>query len=142
MHDLLPAPATALGYRKILSPTCGVRISPLCLGASPPSGPISLSHFGREPDISRCHVPRPKIRRSVKLGPVTEARGRAYDGSVHRQRCTAQSRRGKHLRSLTSSSRLEGRLPLLLSRDRFADIFRRNYIDTVSSAPRASCGHG
>ncbi|KAL8286675.1 hypothetical protein RQP46_004203 [Phenoliferia psychrophenolica] len=28
----LPAPVTPLGYRRILSPTCGVRVSPLCLG--------------------------------------------------------------------------------------------------------------
>lgn len=28
-----PAPKTALGYHRILSPSAGVRVSPLCLGA-------------------------------------------------------------------------------------------------------------
>ena len=28
-----PAPKSALGYHRVLSPTAGVRVSPLCLGA-------------------------------------------------------------------------------------------------------------
>jgi hypothetical protein len=27
-----PEPSTPLGYRRILSPTAGIRVSPLCLG--------------------------------------------------------------------------------------------------------------
>lgn len=33
MFAPVPKPKTALGYHRVLAPTAGVRVSPLCLGA-------------------------------------------------------------------------------------------------------------
>jgi hypothetical protein len=33
MFDLAPKPESHLGYYRLLGPNCGLRVSPICLGA-------------------------------------------------------------------------------------------------------------